>query len=179
MTLAVTITASAVAILVLSLWIATGGVPGSVKPRAGSKLHSIDIPALRNLLSGEDEKFLQASLSPAHYRRARRARVRALQEYLEWIAENCAILLISLRDSIAQPPPETDRQAEGLVSHAIELRLVSLCLWLLLWIEYALPTIEIRPHRTLRKYEEFWRIAELKLKTRLSPSAVVIGQGLS
>lgn len=179
MNLTVAITIAAVAVFAISLWIATGGVPGVTKPKAESKLHNIDLSAFRNLLAGEDEEFLKASLRPAHYGKVRRARVRAVQEYLEWIAENCAIVLTHLRESTAQSAAEPDHKVEGLTTEAIELRLVSLCLWLLLWVEYAVPTFEIRPHRTLRKYEEFWRIAELKLKTRLSPSAVVIGQGLS
>src|SRR5947209_3526244 len=81
-------------VLPLAFWLGWGN------PRRRRKdwqnLRQVDLAAFRNLLSSEDDEFLRGSLIPSHYQEVRRARVRATQEYLTWIAENCATLLAQL-----------------------------------------------------------------------------------
>jgi len=174
--LAVCLIAGALAVLLLVLWI----VKRTSSSPFGSQaiLHEVDLPAFRNLLSREDDLFLRSSLNPAHYRQVRRARLRAVQQYLLWIAGNCAVLLGMLR---AQPI-ECDAgsaETEMLVRSALRLRLICVGFWLLLWAEYVLPHMEIRLLSTIRKYEELWRLGEKYLSAKTPRPAVTSGQGIA
>lgn len=149
---------AALSLLTLTVWILRGhraatGVSGA------PLLHRVDTLAFQNLLSDEDEEYLRISLSPADYRQVRRARIRAGQEYLVWIAEDCAMLTALLRLDTAG----TSTQPEAMAREAIRLRLTSLTLWALLWIEYLIPALAFRPGRTLAAYEQFRRSAETYL----------------
>jgi len=59
-------------------------------------------------------------------------------------------------DSELASTPDT----EGLVQNALKLRVISLGFWALLWIEFLLPGIEVRPAAAIRQYEDVWRFAE-------------------
>jgi hypothetical protein len=84
--------------------------------------------------------------------------LRAVQEYLWWIAEDCAILLTAIRLDTTESSPE------AIARQAIRLRVISLAFWGVLWIEYLIPALRIRPFQTIRSYEEFWRSAEMYLR---------------
>lgn len=136
-------------------------------------LHRIDTLAFHNLLSETDEQYLRISLDGADYRRLRRSRVRAVQEYLFWMAEDCAVL-VAMVHTITFDTPQ-DR--ETIVHRAIQQRLISLSLWAVLWIEYMLPSVEIRPQKVLGKYEEFWRLAEKHLARSQPQPTLSPGRG--
>jgi hypothetical protein len=127
-----------------------------------TQLHRVDTLALRNLLSEEDEDYLRASLNSSEYRQLRRARLRAIQEYLVWIAQDCSNLLQMIQSSSGELIGSASiEQVERLSKAAIRLRLFSSGFWLLCWLEYLIPQLSFRPMRMLRTYEEFWRSAEL------------------
>lgn len=132
-----------------------------VDPHRLQPLHPVDTAAFRNLLSAEDEEFLRASLRADHYRQLRRARLRALQQYLLWIAESCAVLVAMLRSTAANA--SSSHKIDLLVKRALRIRLTSLALWILLWAEYMFPRLEIRPFRLLTSYEEFRRSVDSAL----------------
>jgi hypothetical protein len=161
----------ALALSILVLWIAQAGPGRSFDPNHG--LREIDIPAFRNLLSRDDEHFLRRSLTAAHYRRVRRARLRAEQEYLAWIAENCAVLLSLLRSGDEKSSAEQPLDVAALAKDALRLRLIAVGFWFLLWIEYLVPNLQIRPLHTIRKYEDLWRTAEIHLE-RIVPQSTVV-----
>jgi hypothetical protein len=161
------ITLVALAVLGLLLWVVRSNVGES------PSLHNVDTIALRNLLSQADEEYLRDSLTAKDYQRVRRARLRAVQEYLFWIAEDCAVLLAEIRVHGLQSPRET----ESMVWKAITLRLSSLAFWVLLWIEYLLPGIEIRPGRVFGGYDEFVRSAERYLTKGQPQPAMSTGRG--
>ena len=143
------------AVVVFVFW-ALRGSSRQAADRSSLRLHAIDISAFRNLLSTDDDHFLQISLIPSAYRRARRARLRAVQEYLLQMAEDCAAIVEMLRIANTVPSP----LAGTLVRRAIRIRLISLGFWFLLWVEWLFPGLELNPIRILRVYEEFRRRAE-------------------
>lgn len=156
----------ALAILGLLLWVVRSSVGES------RILHNVDTIALRNLLSERDEEYLRTSLTSTDYRRVRKARLRAVQEYLFWIAEDCAVLLGAIRLHGLESPRET----ESMATKAITLRLSSLSFWLLLWIEYLMPGVQIRPGRVFGKYDEFVRSAERYLANSQPQPAMSAGR---
>jgi hypothetical protein len=90
-----------------------------------------------------------------------------VQEYLLWIAANCATLVALLRVRMTDPELASARDTEGLVQNALKLRVISLGFWLLLWIEYLLPGIDVQPASAIRRYEDVWRFAEGYFRTHL------------
>jgi hypothetical protein len=161
------ITLVALAILGLLLWVVRSNVGKS------RSLHNVDTVALRNLLSERDEEYLRNSLTVTDYRRVRRARLRAVQEYLFWIAEDCAVLLATIRLHGLQ----SSRETESMATKAITLRLSSLSFWLLLWIEYLMPSIQIRPGRVFGRYDDFVHSAERYLTNSQPQPAMSTGRG--
>lgn len=156
---------AAVGLCVFADWILRGEVLGVSDETSWSNLREVDLDAVRNLLSKEDEEFLRSSLQSANYRQVRRARVKALQEYMTWIAGNCSVLFCLLRKGTAEVEAVADAERLGpMVRTAARLRLFSLTIWLALWVEYALPRLQIRPYGILSKYEEFRLRAEFKLR---------------
>ena len=165
------ITAGLLAGLLLVLWIVRGGGSKSLSNGRGEPtFYPVDSAAFRNLLSREDEEFLRGALPKNHYYRVRRARLRAIQEYLLWIAANCATLIALLRLRIADPALASMPDTQGLVQSALRLRTISLGLWLLLWLEFLFPALEIRPAAAVKRYDDVWRSAENYFRTSLSES---------
>ncbi|HWY67566.1 MAG TPA: hypothetical protein VNX88_02815 [Terriglobales bacterium] len=169
----------ALAVMLLMLWIVRGG---ATRPSSGeqtsARFYPVDLVAFRNLLSQDEEDFLRSALTTSNYHRVRRARLRAVQEYLLWIAANCATLVALLRvrttDSELASTPDT----EGLVQNALKLRVISLGFWVLLWIEFLLPGIEVRPAAAIRRYEDVWRFAESYFRAHLFEPKVLAGEAV-
>jgi hypothetical protein len=168
----------------LALFLSIGGVCAlllvlgvAMRSKASSeanlRLREVDLAAFRNLLSPSDDQFLKHSLSARHYRQVRRARLRATQEYLGWIAGNCAVLLRLLRSTEDRSNIDAAHDIPVLGQSIVRLRLIAVAFWLLLWVEYLLPNLQIRPLHTIRKYEDLWRTAEIHLE-RIVPQSTVV-----
>lgn len=157
----------AVAFLLWLLWLLRRRVARSTAPGNTGQLHQIDLPAFRNLLSAEDDEFLQKSLTSAHYRQVRRARLRAMQEYLIWISEDCSVLILMLQQQ-AQRDPSASWEMASLIRSASQIRVISSLVWALLWTEYFFPSLRIQPLRLLKRYEEFRTSAGASLILRTS-----------
>ena len=153
------------AMFLLVLWIVKGGSKRVSAEYELADLHRIDTAAFHNLLSDDEESFLRSSLTASHYGQVRRARVRAVQEYLFWIAENCATLIAMLRWN-QRTNEESGRATDSLVQKALQLRLMTLGVWMLLWFDYLLPSLHIRPFGALNRYEQFWRAVDDHLRQR-------------
>lgn len=175
--LLILLSATALAVLLLVLWTVRGGSKPLSKGQIESNFYVVDVAAFRNLLSQDDEDFLRSSLTSSHYHRVRRARMRAIQEYLLWIATNCATLIALLRIHITDPQLESAPDTERLVRNALRLRMISLGFWALLWVEFLLPGMEIRPAAAVRLYEDVWRFAENYFRTHLPEPAVFAREG--
>jgi len=167
--------AAGIMVLLLLLWLVRGSI-GRHRDN-WSDLRQVDVAAFRNLLVAEDNEFLRNSLTSHHYRQVRRARARAMQEYLMWIAENCALLGSLLRSSVLPGDPSSTRQVSALVLRALHVRLASLGLWMLLWLEYAAPDADMRPMRVLKRYEDFMRSAEGYLTVSMPRPILDSGRG--
>jgi len=149
------------AIVLFVLWAVRGSFHRASAARGSRGFHAVDTSAFRNLLSNDDDHYLQSSLSPSAYRKARRARLRAVQEYLLRMAEDCAAILEMLRLANTDVPSPL---AGILVRRAIRIRVISLGFWFLLWTEWLFPGLELNPIRILRVYEEFRRRAEASMR---------------
>ena len=177
--LLILLSAAVLAVLFLVLWSIRGGSQHSVDDYAHPRFYAVDVAAFRNLLSPEEDDFLQNSLTTSSYRTVRRARLRAVQEYLLWIAANCATLIAILRLRISQPEPESAVDTENIVRGALKLRLLSLGFWLLLWIEFILPGVQIRPFAAVRRYEDVWRFAQNYFRAHLLEPVVTSPNSVS
>lgn len=128
-------------------------------------MREIDLPALRNLLSREENEFLRISLSPSAYRKVRRARISAVQQYMEWIAENCATLLRIIELNRNQEQQSGQDRSGTLAAEAVRLRAASLALWLLLGLQYVFPALDFTPISLVRKYDQLSGLARSYLSS--------------
>lgn len=173
------LSASLLAVLLLTLWTIWGGAQRSLGEQRTARFYAVDIAAFRNLLAQDEEDFLRSALTNVAYRKVRRARLRAVQEYLLWIAANCATLIAILRLRTIQPEAESAVDTESIVRGALRLRLISLSFWLLLWIEFVLPSLQIRPFAAVRRYEDVWRFAQGYFRTHLLEPVITSPNSLS
>jgi hypothetical protein len=147
------------------VWILKGFV---VAPTA--RLAEIDVVAFRTVLSLEDTDVLRERLTEAAYRRVKRARVRAVQEYVKAIAGNCAVTVAVLRAKAPDTASPAQREVSSLVSEALRIRLLCLAFWIALWAEFAFPNLEIRPMRIAGGYERLRSAADRCLRSAEAPS---------
>ena len=173
------LSASLLAVLLLTLWTIWGGAQRPLGEQRTPKFHAVDIAAFRNLLAQDEEDFLRSALTNVAYRKVRRARLRAVQEYLLWIAANCATLMAVSRLRVTQAELESTVNTEELVRRALRLRLISLSFWALLWIEFVFPGLEIRPFAAVRRYEDVWRFAQGYFRTHLREPVVTSPNSVS
>jgi hypothetical protein len=119
-------------------------------------LHRVDVEAFRNLLSSANAEYLRNSLSKSNYRRIQRSQVRAFQEYVYWIAEDCAAILALTRKDTQR----STIQAAAISRRAIRLRMIALTYWVLICVKYLIPGETLGPSGLTRSYEELRRGAE-------------------
>ena len=147
-------------------WILKGFVVAPTAP-----LREIDVQAFRNVLSLEDNHVLRQRLSEGEYRQLKRARVRAVQEYVKAIAANCAATIAVLRARVPENSP-AQREVSSVVNEALRIRLLCLGFWLALWIEFLFPNLEIRPMRIAGGYERLHSAAERCLRSGQTSAAL-------
>lgn len=142
-------------LLVIGVLLRYAALPKRKVDGAKTALRKIDIASFQNLISQEDDLFLRQSLQPRSYRMAKRARTRAMQEYLWWIAEDCDTL-----QAIARSVPTTDMDrpsAQGLMQTMVRLRMIALALWCCLWLQWILPGLDLMSGDIARRYERVSR----------------------
>src|SRR5690242_13340683 len=160
-----------IAVLMLGLtlvWILKGFI---VAPTA--QLAEIDIIAFRNVLSIENNRVLYDRLPKAQFARLRRARVRAVQEYVKAIAGNCAVTVAILRGKAAEDNAQLQREVSMLVKDALRIRLLCLGFWIALWAEFIFPNLEIRPTQIAGGYERLRSAADRCLRSPEAASPAV------
>jgi hypothetical protein len=155
-------------LLAITAWLLKQALIGrrsAQDPQSG--LQMIDAAAFKNLICREDDVFLRKSLRPRHYRIARRARTRAVQQYLMWIAKGCAHVQLILR---SQPHEfaEAPERARSLSALAFRLRIASLGLWTSLWLQRVFPQFDLMPTSLAPVYEDL--TDNLKLYMGLHPN---------
>ncbi len=165
------IVCGAIALLMLALslvWILSGFLMPST-----AKLAEIDVIAFRNVLSREDIRALRERLSQPQYRKLKRARVRAVQEYVKAIAANCAVTIAVLRAKAAERDHAARIEISLLVRDALRIRLLCLGFWIVLWAELIFPNLEIRPMQIAGGYERLRAAAERCLRPPQVSSSIV------
>ena len=157
-----------VLLFVLTSWLLWHSLVGVRLPKnAQPTMQVVDIAALNNLLRREDDIFLKKSLSPRCYRVAKRARTRAVQQYLMWIANGCAHVQLILR-SQPQEFAEAPERARSLSALAFRLRVASLGLWTSLWLQRVFPQFDLMPTSLISVYENLTE--NLKLYIAVNPN---------
>lgn len=147
------------------VWILKGFVVGS-----SARLSDIDVIAFRNVLSLHDNHVLRERLSEGAYRRVKRARVRAVQEYVKAIAGDCAITIAVLRAKAPDSAQSVQCEVSSLVREALAIRLLCLAFWIVLWAEFVFPNLEIRPMRIAGGYERLRSGADRCLRSAQAAS---------
>jgi hypothetical protein len=126
------------------------------KEECPSALRGLDIPAFHNLVRADDDRFLKSVLTAGDYHRAKRIRTRAMQQYLLWIAGDCSIVQRSIR---AEMNLHGEAKASVLTSMSMRLRVTALMLWGMLWLQWALPFLDMTPASILNRYDDWCAIA--------------------
>jgi len=119
-----------------------------------SALLLIDETAFHNLIRRDEDEFLKSVLTRRNYRTAKRARTRAVQQYLRWIAQDCLVLQMLIR-SAPTDRPEVEERMRVLAVSSFRLRLAMLAVWGGLWCQWAFPNLDLTPGSLLAAYEEF------------------------
>jgi len=140
------------------------------------EIGKVDLTALRNLMAREEDAFLRTSLTPAHYRQVRRARVRASQEYLIAISQSCAAIIYLLRHRPKHSEQTGTIPIADLAKSVLRLRLTCLLFWCLFWAEYLLPNFDVGSVRLISRYERLLQTAQSVLQPILSDQALSLGQ---
>jgi len=106
-----------VVLLLLMAWsVPRLSLIGKRAEELGSTLTMIDLAAFQSLMNRDDDAFIRASLPDREYRIAKRARTRATQRYLRWIAKHCLLLQVMFAAAIhantEEPEARRTRWAE-------------------------------------------------------------------
>ena len=169
MTLAVIIAISAVLTLVLVLWLTISGrlqLSLGAKQDAGvpSRIQPIDVVAFRNLVDPAEDEYLWTHLSPARFRAAQRARLRARAAYVSVAGRNAALLVAMGQAALAANDEHTREAALRLVNDALLLRRNAAFAMLRIYAAMAWPSRQMPAASVLERYE------------RLSSSAMLLGR---
>ncbi len=143
-------TAIALAILALLLFAARGTRRQGERALKEHDWKNVDVAAFRTLMRVEDEEYLRAHLAPSDFRRVRRARILAVQQYLLWIASDCGALLKVLQ---LNQPDQENTEWQRLMNQALHLRFTAFAIWSFLWLPYAFPALDVMPRALVNKYE--------------------------
>jgi len=153
-------------LLVVVAWLA-GYWRVAAQQSGETALQIIDPVALRNLVRKEDDVFLRNSLPRRYYRIARKARTRALQQYLVWIARGCAEIQVLVRSDDGKSA-ETRALGRSLFATALQLRIASLGLWSSLWLQRLFPEFDLMPNTLVTGYDNLGYSVRAYLAARLS-----------
>src|SRR5258708_2848784 len=123
MTLAIVIVIAAVLSLVLILRIAVSrSLQISASPNLPAQIQPIDVEAFRNLVNPTEDDYLRRHLSASHFRRVRRARLRATSAYVRAAGRNAAVLVRIGESALSTGDPRVADAARALVNDALMLR---------------------------------------------------------
>lgn len=118
-----------------------------------SQLQPVHLPALLNLLNVEDLNFLRANVRPSDFLKLKRARTRALIDYVRRIASNAKVLASIGALCRHSPLPEVAIAGQSLVSRALTTRILALRTLLCLELELVLPMFDTNLGSTIKAYE--------------------------
>jgi len=120
-------------------------------------IRSVDLRAFRNLMDPEEEEYLRLNLSPAHFRRIQRERLRAAVEYIRCAAFNAAVLMRVAEAARHSPDPATVQAAVKLTDNAIRLRSYAFQAIPKLYLAILFPGRRFSSARVAESYEQMTR----------------------
>ena len=123
MTLAIVIVIAAFLSLVLILRIAVSrSLQISAGPNLLAQIQPVDVEAFRNLVNPTEDAYLRRRLPASHFRKVRRARLRATSAYVRAAGRNAAVLVRVGEFALATGDPRVADAARVLVNDALILR---------------------------------------------------------
>jgi hypothetical protein len=143
-------------LLLLMAWsVPRLSLTGKRREELRSTLTMIDLVAFQNLINRDDDAFIRASLPGREYRVAKRARTRATQRYLRWIAKDCLVLQLMFGPAMQANTERAGGKAESLSKMCFRIRILSLALWNALWLQRLFPELNLMPASLVDRYAEF------------------------
>lgn len=159
-----------VLLMLMALVVPRLSLSGKRREELRSTLTMIDFAAFQNLINREDDAFIRASLPDREYRVAKRARTRATQRYLRWIAQDCLVLQLMFGSATPANTEGDGSKAETLSKLCFRIRILSLALWNALWLQRLFPELNLMPAALVNRYTEF--IARMRIYL-VSPQPVI------
>jgi hypothetical protein len=165
MTLAIVIVIAAVLSLVLILRIAVSrSLQVSASANLRGQIQPIDVEAFRNLVNPTEDDYLRRRLPASHFRRVRRARLRATSAYVRAAGRNAAVLVRIGESALSTGDPRIADAARVLVNDALMLRRNATFLLIRIHIALAWPNSGVAAAPVIDGYG------------RLSSSAMLLGR---
>ena len=130
----------------------------------------VDMLALNNLFSQEEEDFLQAALPRSAFKRIRRLRTRAMIEYVSTIAYNAGLALRWSAQAQSSDDPAIVETAKSIGRIALEVRVRALQAICILTVSLVFPNIRSARLFPIQTYA--------RLKAALVASGTLTGEAL-
>jgi hypothetical protein len=141
-------------------------------------LTPVDASALGNLLHEREDAFLRANLAPRAYRRIKRKRVRAAQEYVWNISRNALVLSRIAGLALDSVDPEIHRTAQKFANDAVELRRYAILTFLLLTMQVIYPDFQMETLKLRERYTSLAESASWFYRLRFPESRIRINAAL-
>lgn len=158
--------AAALALAGLLFYVARGSTKSLGKLEdLGTATRPVDLAAFRNLVDPEEDRFLQASLPRAAFRRVQRARLRAAVVYVERTAGNAAVLL-RIGEAMAREDAESAAIGQEIANAALRLRVYAILVLVILHTRVWFPSLTTPVQDVSIRYDElrqqFARLARVR-----------------
>jgi hypothetical protein len=145
--------------------------------QASQTIKPVNMKAFRTLMDRGDEYFLKERLPRSKFTHLKRQRIRVTARYVGRIAGNASAVLHMGEAARLSPVPEVAQTAAQVMELAGQLRLQCLIAWAKLFVEYALPSLQLTPGMLVPRYqilrENVSRLGNLQ-RGNVTPMAVGI-----
>lgn len=121
---------------------------------AGQPLQPLDVQAFHTLTDRDDERFLREKLVRSQFFKIKRQRIRVTFRYLDRISNNAGLVLRLGQTAQGSHDPEVQRAAARVVDLATRVRLHCMIATVKMGLEYAFPTMQLRPATLVNRYQE-------------------------
>jgi hypothetical protein len=125
----------------------------SRRKQAGQGVRPVDLAAFRTLMDRDDELFLRRKLPRPKFSHLKRHRIRVTFRYVARIASNASTVMRMGEAERLNPSPEVAGAAAQVMELAAQIRLQCIVAMSKLMLEYALPSLQLRPGMLAPKYQ--------------------------
>lgn len=126
----------------------------SRRKHAHQALRPVDLKAFRTLMDREDELFLRQRLPRFRFSRIKRRRVGVTMRYVGRIANNVSVVMRVSAAARVSPDPEVAKTAVQITELASQVRLQCIAALLKLSLEFALPSLQLKPAVLAPEYQK-------------------------